>query len=116
MNREVLAGIGIGAAICAAGIAYGPTLPLGPEAAALIAAGLGGIALLTAAYRHHPTSVGLGVTALLLIGGYALAAGILTGPAALGAAALMAGAGIIFGRSLPRGEAPGQRLPEGGST
>ena len=114
MRHDIIAGIGIGGTLCAAGIAYGPTI--GPEAAALFAAGLGATAILTAAYRHHPTSAGLGVTALLLIGGYALAAGILTGPAALGAAALMAGAGILFGRSLPRGEAPGQRLPGGDST
>lgn len=116
MNQNILIGIGIGGSICAAGIAYGPTLPLGPEVTALFAGGLGALALLVAAYRHHPASVGLGATALLLIGGYALAAGILTGPAALGAAALMAGAGILFGRSLPRGEAPGQRLPGGDST
>jgi len=116
MNQNILTGIGIGGTLCAVGIAYSPNIPLGPEAAAVFAAGLGATAILTAAYRHHPTSAGLGVTALLLIGGYALAAGILTGPAALGAAALMAGAGILFGRSLPRGEAPGQRLPGGDST
>jgi hypothetical protein len=114
MNRTVLIGIGTWAAICAAGIAYGPTI--GPEAAAVFAAGLGATAILTAAYQHHPASVGVGGTALLAIGGYALAAGILVGPAALGTAVLMAGAGILLGRSLLRGEAPGQRLPEGGST
>jgi len=115
MNQNILTGIGIGAAVCAAGIAYGPTLPLGPEAAALFAGALGGIALLVAAYRHHPVSVGLGATALLAIGGYALAAGILTGLAALGTAVLMAGAGILLGRALLRGEVPGQRLPGGDS-
>ena len=115
MNQNILTGIGIGAAVCAAGIAYTPSLPLVPEVAAIFAAGLGGIALLTAAYRHHPTSVGLGVTALLLIGGYALAAGVLVGAAALGALALMAGAALLIGRTLLRGEAPGQRLPEGDS-
>jgi hypothetical protein len=99
MNRTVLIGIGIGAAICAAGIAYGPTIPLGPEAAALFAGGLGALALMTVAGRHHPASVGVGAAALLAIGGYALAAGILTGPAALGTAVLMAGA-VLLGRSL----------------
>ncbi|MDI6719293.1 MAG: hypothetical protein QMD46_06755 [Methanomicrobiales archaeon] len=115
MNRTVLIGIGTGAAICAAGIAYGPTLPLGPEAAALFAGGLGALALMTVAGRHHPASVGLGATALLAIGGYALAARVLVGPAALGALALMAGAALLIGRSLLRGEAPGQRLPGGDS-
>ncbi len=115
MNQNILTGIGIGGSICAAGIAYGPALPLVPEAAAVFAAGLGATAILTAAYRHHPASVGLGATALLLIGGYALAAGILTGLAALGTAVLMAGAGILLERTLLRGEAPGQRLPGGGS-
>lgn len=116
MNRDILIGIGIGGSICAAGIAYGPALPLVPEAAAVFAGGLGGIALLTAAYRHHPASVGVGATALLFIGGYALAAGILTGPAAILAAVLMAGAALLLGRTLLRGEAPGQRLPGGGIT
>jgi len=51
-----------------------------------------------------------------MIGGYAIAAGVLSGPAALGALALMAGAALLIGRALLRGEAPGQRLPEGGST
>lgn len=115
MNREVLAGIGIGAAVCAAGIVYSPNIPLVPEVAAIFAAGLGGIALLVAAYRHHPPAVGLGGTALVLIGAYALAAGILTGPAALGALALMAGAALLLGRSLLRGWASAIRLPEGGS-
>ena len=114
MRHDIIAGIGIGGTLCAAGIAYGPTI--GPEAAAVFAAGLGATAILTAAYRHHPASVGVGGTALLAIVGYALAAGILVGPAALGTAALMTGAGILFGRSLPRGEAPGQRLPGGDST
>jgi hypothetical protein len=113
MRHDIIAGIGIGGTLCAAGIAYGPTI--GPEAAALFAGGLGGIALLVAAYRHHQASVGVGATALLLIGGYALAVGILTGPAALGALALMAGAGILLGRTLLRGWAPGQRLPGGDS-
>ena len=115
MRHDIIAGIGIGGTLCAAGIAYGPTLPLDPEVTALIAAGLGGIALLVAAYRHHQASVGVGATALLLIGGYALAARVLVGPAALGALALMAGAALLIGRTLLRGEAPGQRLPEGDS-
>jgi len=113
MRHDIIAGIGIGGTLCAAGIAYGPTI--GPEAAAVFAAGLGATAILTAAYRHHPASVGVGGTALLAIVGYALAAGILVGPAALGALALMAGAALLLGRTLLRGEAPGQRLPEGGS-
>lgn len=116
MNQNILTGIGIGGTLCAVGIAYSPNIPLGPEAAALFAGGLGGIALLTAAYRHHPASIWLGATALLLIGGYALAAGVLVGAAALGALALMAGAALLLGRTLLRGEAPGQRLPEGDST
>ena len=115
INRNVLLGIGTGVAICAAGIAYGPTLPLGPEAAALFAAGLGALALLTVAGRHHPASVGLGATALLLIGGFAIATGILTGAAALGTAALSVGAGIILGRALLRGGASAIRLPWGGN-
>lgn len=116
MNREVLAGIGIGAAICAAGIAFSPSIPTSPEAAALFAAGLGGIALLTAAFRHHPPATGVGATALLLLGGYALATGILTGAAALGAAALMAGVALLIGRTLLRGGAEVRWLPGGGST
>lgn len=115
MNQNILTGIGIGAAVCAAGIAYSPNIPLVPEAAAVFAAGLGATAILTAAFRHHPPAVGLGATALLAIGGFALATGILTGAAALGALALMAGAGILLERTLLRGEAPGQRLPGGGS-
>ena len=111
MNQNILIGIGIGGSICAAGIAYGPTLPLGPEVAALFAGGLGALALMTVAGRHHPASVGVGAAALLAIGGYALAARVLVGPAALGTAALMAGAGILLGRTLLRGWAPGQRLP-----
>lgn len=115
MNREVLAGIGIGAAVCAAGIAYSPNIPLVPEVAAIFAGGLGGIALLTAAWRHHPPAVGLGATALLLIGGFALAAGVLVGPAALLAAALMAGAALLLGRTLLRGGVSAGRLPGGDS-
>lgn len=113
MRHDIIAGIGIGGTLCAAGIAYGPTI--GPEVTALFAAGLGGIALLVAAYRHHPASVGVGATALLLIGGYALAAGVIVGPAALGTAALMAGAGILLGRTLLRGGVSWQRLQWGGS-
>ena len=109
MTRVVLAGIGIGAAVCAAGIAYGPTI--GPEAAAVFAPGLGGIALLTAAWRHHPASVGLGATALLLIGGYALATGTLTGAAGILAAVLTVGAALLLGRTLLRGWPSGWGLP-----
>lgn len=115
MNQNILTGIGIGGTLCAVGIAYSPNIPLVPEAAAVFAAGLGGIALLVATYRHHPASVGVGATALVLLGGYALAAGILTGPAALGTAALMAGAGILLGRTLLRGGVSWQRLQWGGS-
>jgi len=115
MNQNILIGIGIGGSICAAGIVYGPPLPLAPEVTALFAGIIGGIALLVAAYRHHPPAVGLGATALLLIGGYALAAGVLVGPAAILAAVLVAGAGILLGRALLRGEVPGQRLPGGDS-
>lgn len=115
MNRNVLLGICSGIVFCAAGIVCSPPLPLVPEVAAIFAAGLGATAILTAAYRHHPASVGVGGTALLAIGGYALAAGILTGAAALGAAALMAGAGILLERTLLRGGASVRRLPEGGS-
>lgn len=114
MRHDIIAGIGIGGTLCAAGIAYGPTI--GPEAAALFAGGLGGIALLTAAYRHYPASVGVGAAALLVVGGYALAAGVLVGAAALGALALMAGAALLIGRALLRGGASGQRLPGGDST
>ena len=113
MRHDIIAGIGIGGTLCAAGIAYGPTI--GPEAAALFAGGLGGIALLVAAYRHHQASVGVGATALLLIGGYALAARVLVGPAALGALALMAGAALLIGRALLRGGASAIRLPWGGN-
>lgn len=114
MNRDILIGIGISGTICAIGIVSAP--PIVPELTALFAGGLGALALMTVAGRHHPASVGVGATALLLLGGYALATGILTGAAALGAAALMVGAGILIGRSLLRGEAPGQRLPRGDST
>jgi len=71
---------------------------------------------MTVAGRHHPASVGVGAAALLVIGGYALAAGVLVGAAALGALALMAGAALLLGRTLLRGWAPGQRLPGRDST
>lgn len=77
--------------------------------------GIGTGVAICAAGIAYPASVGVGAAALLVIGGYALATGILTGAAALGAAALMVGAGILIGRSILRGEAPGQRLPWGGS-
>jgi len=113
MRHDIIAGIGIGGTLCAAGIAYGPTI--GPEAAAVFAGALGGIALLVAAYRHHPASVGVGGTALVAIGGYGIAAGILVGPAALGTAALMTGAALLIGRTLLRGGASAIRLPGGDS-
>ena len=116
MNRDVLIGIGTGVAICAAGIVYSPPLPLIPEVAALFGGILGGLAILTVVGRDNPAAVGCRTAGILLIGGFALATGILTGAAALGALALMAGAGILLGRTLLRGGAPGQRLPVGDST
>jgi len=113
MNRDILIGIGISGTICAIGIVSAP--PIVPELTALFAAGLGALALMTAAWRHHHSTVGLGATALLAIGGFALATGILTGAAALGAAPLMVGAAILLGRTLLWGWAPGQRLPGGDS-
>ena len=116
MNRNVLPGICSGIVFCAAGIVCSPPLPLGPEAGALFAGILGGLALLTVVGRDNSAATACRTTGIVMIGGYAIAAGVLSGPAALGALALMAGAALLIGRALLRGEAPGQRLPEGGST
>lgn len=113
MRRDILIGIAIGAAICAPCIAFGPALAPEAAAAPLFAGGLGALALLTAASRHHPAAVGIGGAGLLLIGGYALAAGILVGPAALLAAVLMTGAGILLGARVLRSGASGWRRPGG---
>lgn len=113
MNRDILIGIGTGAAICAAGIVYSP--PLGPDVAWIFAGIIGALALMTVAGRHHPAATGCRATGLVLIGAYAIASGILVGPAALLTAVLMAGAGILLERTLLRGGVSGQRLPGGDS-
>lgn len=114
MNRNVLLGICSGIVFCAAGIVCSP--PLGPEAGALFAGVLGGLAILTVVGMDNSAATGCRTTGILLIGGFALATGILVGPAALLTAVLMAGAGLLLGRTLLRGGVSAGRLPEGGST
>ncbi|MDD4454950.1 MAG: hypothetical protein PHI67_06530 [Candidatus Methanomethylophilaceae archaeon] len=94
-KRDIIIGIGLGAIICAAGIVFAPAVPAGGLGATIISGGLGSLALLVLALRRHPASVAVGTTATLGTGGYAIAAGVLTGPPAALALVLMAGVVLV---------------------
>ncbi|MCE5337806.1 MAG: hypothetical protein LLF90_03855 [Methanomicrobiaceae archaeon] len=102
MERDLKTGIIIGAAICLPGIVYMPPVAAGPVTAAVVCGGLGALTLLGVVTRDRPAAVGLGMTALALLGGYALLAGILSGPAALGVGLLaLAAVAVLAVRVLP---------------
>jgi hypothetical protein len=77
-KRDIIIGIGLGAIICAAGIVFAPAVPAGGLGATIISGGLA-----------------VGTTATLGTGGYAIAAGVLTGPPAALALVLMAGVVLV---------------------
>ncbi|MFA5410017.1 MAG: hypothetical protein WC343_14685 [Bacilli bacterium] len=100
MNRDIVIGIALGGVICAVGIVFGPILPAGGLAATVITGGMGALTLGILALRRHPASVGAGTAATLVIGGYALAAGVLTGPPAVLALVLMIGVALVAAQVL----------------
>ena len=100
INRDIVIGIALGGITCAAGIVFGPALPPGDLAATIISGGLGALSLLVLALRHNPGSVAVGATSTLVIGGYGLAAGILTGGPAVLALVLMIGVALVAAQVL----------------
>ena len=101
MKADLKTGIILGAAICIPGIVY---IPPGTDAitAAAVCGGLGLLALLGVVWRDHPASVGVGMTAVAILGGYALMAGVVTGPAALGVGLLaLAATAALVARAVP---------------
>ena len=99
-NRDIIIGIALGGVICAAGIVFGPAAPQGDLGATILSGGLGALALLILALRGHPASVATGTAATLMIGGYGLAAGIITGPPAALAIILMIGVVLVAAQVL----------------
>jgi hypothetical protein len=99
-KRDVIIGIAFGGVVCTAGIVFGPVIPAGTLAATILTGGLGALSLLVLARRHNPGSVAVGATSTLVIGGYGLAAGIISGPPAALALALMGGIVLVAAQVL----------------
>ena len=99
-KRDVMIGIAFGGVVCTAGIVFGPILPVGGLAATVITGGMGALTLGILALHRHPGSVAVGATSTLVIGAYALAAGVLTGPPAVLALILMVGVALVAAQVL----------------
>ncbi len=91
MENDLKTGIVIGLAICVPGIVFMPPISVGSVGsieAALVCAAIGGLALVTSALRRNSFAVGVGMTSIIVLGGYALLAGVIDGLGALGVAIL----------------------------
>lgn len=111
MEIDLKTGIIMGIAIVIPGIAVAPS-GHDPVLVAAICAGLGIVTILGAVYRDNPGMFGFCLAVVALLGGYALMAGVVTGPAALGLGLLanVAVAALVV-RAIPVRAPPSPVLP-----